>query len=106
MRRKLSPRGALVAPRENRSLSDGEDVQALATKGASGRVDERVATFAFSARNTNGQRMSADNRFSITESLALLHAIFPRYPDLRGMNPAPELDRFLLALRAQSSPKE
>jgi hypothetical protein len=51
--------------------------------------------------------MSTNERFNIGESAALLHAIFPSYPDLRGMNPAPEVGAFLLALRsANSEPDE
>jgi len=30
--------------------------------------------------------MSTNERFTVEESAALLHAIFPRYPDLDGMN--------------------
>ena len=41
---------------------------------------------------------------NVGESAALLHAIFPKYPDLRGMNPPPEVGAFLLALRSQSLP--
>jgi len=44
-----------------------------------------------------------NDALNIGESTALLHAIFPRYPDLRGMKPAPEVDGFLLDLRSQSS---
>jgi hypothetical protein len=57
-----------------------------------------------SARNTKGKSVSTDKRLTVAESTALLHAIFPRYPDLRGMNPAPEVEAFLLALRSQSLP--
>jgi hypothetical protein len=45
--------------------------------------------------------MNTDHRFNIVESAALLHAIFPRYPDLRGMNRVPESGVFLLDLRTQ-----
>jgi hypothetical protein len=38
--------------------------------------------------------MSTDERFNVTERAASLHAIFPRYPDLRGMNPVLEVDTF------------
>jgi hypothetical protein len=38
--------------------------------------------------------------FNVMESSALLRAIFPRYPDLRGMKQAPELDAFLRVLRS------
>jgi hypothetical protein len=48
--------------------------------------------------------MSTRDTLNIGESTALLHAIFPRYPDLRGMKPAPEVDGFLVDLRSQSSP--
>jgi hypothetical protein len=47
--------------------------------------------------------MNTDVKFKIEESAALLHAIFPRYPDLRGMNRVPEVGAFLLALRSQKS---
>ena len=51
--------------------------------------------------------MSTNERFDVGESAALLHAIFPSYPDLHGMNPAPEVGAFLLALRlANSEPDE
>jgi hypothetical protein len=46
--------------------------------------------------------MPTNETFTVGESAALLHAIFPRYPDLRGMKPAPEADVFLLDLRSQS----
>jgi len=46
--------------------------------------------------------MNTDVKFKIEESAALLHAIFPRYPDLRGMNRVPEVGAFLVALRSQS----
>jgi hypothetical protein len=38
--------------------------------------------------------------FSVVESEALLRAIFPRYPDLRGMKQAPEPGAFLRMLRS------
>jgi|HubBroStandDraft_2_1064218.scaffolds.fasta_scaffold374984_2 hypothetical protein len=47
--------------------------------------------------------MSTHDTLNIGESTALLHAIFPRYPDLSGMKPAPEMDGFLLDLQSQSS---
>ena len=47
--------------------------------------------------------MSTHDTLGIGESTALLHAIFPRYPDLLGMKPAPEVSVFLLGLRSQSS---
>ncbi len=40
-----------------------------------------------------------NDRFSIEESRALLHGIFPHYPDLRGATPAPDLEFFLAAFR-------
>jgi hypothetical protein len=46
--------------------------------------------------------MNTNETFNTGESAALLQAIFPRYPDLRGMNRAPEVGAFLLALRSQS----
>jgi hypothetical protein len=46
--------------------------------------------------------MPTNVTLTVGESAALLHAIFPRYPDLRGMNPAPEVGVFLLDLRSQS----
>lgn len=47
--------------------------------------------------------MSTSERFTVEESAALLHAIFPKYPDLRGMKPAPDLGAFVLALRSSNS---
>ena len=47
--------------------------------------------------------MSTRDTLNISESKALLHAIFPRYPDLSGMKPAPGMDGFLLDLQSQSS---
>jgi hypothetical protein len=47
--------------------------------------------------------MRTNDALNVGESTALLHAIFPRYPDLRGMKPVPEVDGFLLDLRSQSS---
>ena len=46
--------------------------------------------------------MLKNETFTIGESEALLHAIFPRYPDLRGMKATPEVGVFLLDLRSQS----
>jgi hypothetical protein len=48
--------------------------------------------------------MPTNETFNVGESTALLHAIFPKYPDLRGMLPAPEVDAFLRDLRSQSLP--
>jgi hypothetical protein len=48
--------------------------------------------------------MRTNDALNVGESTALLHAIFPGYPDLRGMKPAPEVDGFLLDLRSQSLP--
>jgi len=45
--------------------------------------------------------MSTNERFTAEESAALLHWIFPRYPDLDGMNPVPEIGAFLLTLRSR-----
>jgi hypothetical protein len=42
----------------------------------------------------------SDDRFTVEESAALLHAIFPNYPDIHGMKSAPETGAFLLTLRA------
>ncbi|MGA2922991.1 MAG: hypothetical protein ABSE28_17940 [Candidatus Sulfotelmatobacter sp.] len=42
----------------------------------------------------------SDDKFSVEESAALLHAIFPNYPDILGMKPAPEVGAFLWTLRA------
>jgi hypothetical protein len=39
------------------------------------------------------------DKFTTTESRALLLAIFPRYPDLRGCRPSPDPQEFLKALR-------
>jgi hypothetical protein len=48
--------------------------------------------------------MRTNDALNVGESTALLHAIFPGYPDLRGMKPVPEVDGFLLDLRSQSFP--
>jgi hypothetical protein len=48
--------------------------------------------------------MSTNRSFTVGESTALLRAIFPRYPDLRGMKEIPENGEFLLELRSQSAP--
>jgi hypothetical protein len=37
--------------------------------------------------------------FNIDESLVLLRAIFPRYPELQEQKPAPDLETFLSSLR-------
>ena len=42
----------------------------------------------------------SDDKFSVEESAALLHAIFPNYPNIQGMKPAPEIGAFLRTLRA------
>jgi hypothetical protein len=42
-----------------------------------------------------------DADFSVEESEALLHAIFPNYPDITGMKPAPEIGMFLRTLRIE-----
>ena len=39
--------------------------------------------------------------FTVEESAALLHAVYPNYPDLRGMKPVPEVGAFLRGLRTQ-----
>jgi hypothetical protein len=41
-----------------------------------------------------------ENVFNVEESAALLHAVFPNYPDLRGMKLVPEVGAFLQGLRA------
>jgi hypothetical protein len=43
------------------------------------------------------KHMSTHDTLGIGESTALLHAIFPRCPDLLGMKPAPEVSIYLLA---------
>jgi hypothetical protein len=43
----------------------------------------------------------ADADFSVEESDALLHSIFPNYPDITGMKPAPEIRTFLRTLRTE-----
>jgi len=45
--------------------------------------------------------MNNDDYLRVEESAALLHAIFPNYPELREINPAPQVEPFLLTLRAQ-----
>jgi len=47
--------------------------------------------------------MPTNEKFAVRESTALLDPIFPRYPNLRGMNPAPEAGAFLLSLRSDAS---
>lgn len=48
-----------------------------------------------------------NDRFTVEESAALLHAVYPNYPDLRGMKPVPEVGAFLRGLRTRdSSPSE
>jgi hypothetical protein len=42
----------------------------------------------------------SDDNFSVEESEALLHAIFPNYPDIHEIKPVPENGAFLRALRA------
>jgi len=44
-----------------------------------------------------------DDRFTIEESAALLHAVYPNYPDLRGMKPMPEVGAFLQGLRTRDA---
>jgi hypothetical protein len=46
--------------------------------------------------------MGTKEIFTVGESRELLRAIFPRYPDLRGMKEIPEIGAFLLELRSQS----
>lgn len=41
----------------------------------------------------------SDENFSVEESAALLHAIFPNYPDTYEMKPVPEIGGFLRGLR-------
>jgi hypothetical protein len=41
--------------------------------------------------------------FSVEESLALLRAIFPNYPDLNQIKPIPDLKRLLETYRTASS---
>lgn len=50
----------------------------------------------------NEERMNND-RFTVQESAALLHAVYPNYPDLRGMKPVPEVGAFLQGLRTRDS---
>lgn len=42
-----------------------------------------------------------DADFSVEESNALLHAIFPNYPEITDMKPTPEIGMFLRTLRAE-----
>jgi hypothetical protein len=42
-----------------------------------------------------------DDAFNVEEGAALLHAIFPNYPDIQDMLPAPDIRAFLRALRAE-----
>ena len=48
----------------------------------------------------HSERLSDDN-FSVEESADLLHAIFPNYPDIQEMLPAPDIRVFLRTLRAE-----
>lgn len=41
--------------------------------------------------------------FSVEESMALLHAIFPHYPATYGMKPTQEIGAFLRTLRPETS---
>jgi hypothetical protein len=86
-------------------LSDGKNLQLSDTQSASGTVDVpfRDVRSVFSLGYKRGEHMSKNESFEVGESTALLHAIFPRYPDLLGMRPSPDVDGFLLQLRAQSS---
>ena len=43
----------------------------------------------------------SDENFTVEESAALLHAIFPNYPDIKGVKPSPELRAFLRTLRSR-----
>ena len=45
-----------------------------------------------------------DDRFTVEESAALLRAVYPNYPDLRGMKPVPEVGAFLRGLRTRGLP--
>ena len=44
--------------------------------------------------------------FNIDESLVLLRAIFPRYPELQEQKPAPDLETFLSSLRIEAAPSD
>jgi len=46
--------------------------------------------------------MTTNERFTVGESAALLRAIFPRYPELDGVKPVPEISAFLLASRSRN----
>ena len=41
--------------------------------------------------------------FTVEESAALLLAVFPNYPDLRGMKPVPVVGAFLQGLSTRDS---
>jgi hypothetical protein len=43
------------------------------------------------------------NYFRVEESTVLLRAIFPNYPDLKGMKPVPEVRAFLRGVRTERS---
>ncbi len=51
------------------------------------------------------QRPRPGADFSVEESDALLHAIFPNYPEITDMKPTPEIGGFLSALRAKKEPE-
>jgi hypothetical protein len=44
--------------------------------------------------------MGALEWFTVEESRALLHVIFPNYPDTRSPQPCPDLAQFLVEYRA------
>lgn len=47
----------------------------------------------------------SDKPFTVEESEALLHAIFPNYPDTYGMKPVPDLGAFLGGMRTTEPSK-
>ena len=49
----------------------------------------------------NAEPMNND-RVTVEESAALLHAVYPNYPNVRGMKPVPEVGAFLQGLRTRS----
>jgi hypothetical protein len=69
-------------------------------KGINGPSEEGVLEGAsWWKAPSQGERLSDDN-FTVEEGAALLHAIFPNYPDIQGMKTAPDVRAFLRTLRA------
>ena len=70
------------------------------TTKSTGELQEQIRRRAYD--RSKAERMNND-RFTVEESTALLHAVYPNYPDLRGMKPVPEVGAFLQGLRTRDS---